>query len=159
VRVVVADTGPLHYLVLVDQIDLLAQMFGSVTVPTAVHAELLHSAAPEPVRRWAAHPPGWLTVSAAVPHDDPALRRLDEGGRIAITLALSLRADLVLMDDRAGVTAARAKGLTVVGTIGVLDLAASRGLIVVAQVVARLKETTFRYRSSLLDDLVARHRA
>lgn len=156
--VVVADTGPLHYLVLVGQIGLTPKLFGSVIVPTTVHAELLHTAAPDPVRCWAAHPPDWLTISQAPPHDDPMLHPLDRGEEAALSLALCLRADLVLMDDRAGVAMARDKGLVVTGTLGILDLAASRKLIDVAVVVAQLKATNFRYRPELLNELVARHR-
>ncbi len=88
---------------------------------------------------------------------DPDLISLDEGEADAIILALSLHAELVLMDDRAGVAAARSKGLTVAGTLGILDVAASRGLIDIAVAVSRLKATNFRYRSELLDALIARH--
>lgn len=156
--VVVADTGPLHYLLLIDQIDPLLRLFGRVTVPTRVRAELLHPEAPAPVQRWAASPPPWLTVAPAAAQDDPALDKLDDGEADAIALALAIGADLVLMDDRAGVAVARAKGLTVIGTLGILDRAAGRRLIDLADVVARLKATNFRYRPALLDALVARHR-
>ncbi len=47
---------------------------------------------------------------------------LDEGERAAIALATSVGADLILMDDRAGVAVAYRHGLTVTGTLGVLDL-------------------------------------
>ena len=56
------------------------------------------------MRAWAAQPPGWLdvrTVSSGI--DDPAWRALDIGEREALALARTLGADLVLMDDRAGV--------------------------------------------------------
>jgi len=155
---VVADTGPLHYLVLVGAIDVVPALFSGVTVPTEVRAELMHLAAPEPVRRWAATPPAWLTIAAGPASDDPHLARLDAGEAAAITLALSLRAELVLMDDRAGVAAARARGLDVIGTVGVLDRAATRRLIDIAAVVARLKATNFRIRPAVLDALVAGHR-
>jgi predicted nucleic acid-binding protein len=39
-RLVVADTGPLNYLVLVDAIELLPKLFEKVFTPTAVLAEL-----------------------------------------------------------------------------------------------------------------------
>jgi predicted nucleic acid-binding protein len=123
VRVVVADTGPLHYLVLIGQIDLLPRLFVAATVPTVVRDELLHPNTPRPVRDWAADPPFWLTVTTAPPHDEQALQRLDAGVSAAIALALTLRVDLMLMDDRAAVAIARAQGLAVVGTIGILDLA------------------------------------
>ena len=60
----------------------------------------------------------------------------------------------MLMDDRAGVSVARAQGLAVVGTIGILDLAVRRKLIDIGDAVARLKTTNFRYRPSLLDTLL-----
>jgi predicted nucleic acid-binding protein len=44
---------------------------------------------------------------------------------------------MLLMDDREGVIAARAKGLRVTGTLGILDLAAQHGLVNFAQAVAR----------------------
>ena len=60
----------------------------------------------------------------------------------------------MLMDDRAGVAVARAQGLAVVGTIGILDLAGRRKLIDIGDAVARLKTTNFRYRPGLLDALL-----
>jgi predicted nucleic acid-binding protein len=45
------------------------------------------------------------------------------------------------MDDRQGVAVASAAGLRVIGTIGVLDRAALRGLIDLPAAVARLRET------------------
>jgi predicted nucleic acid-binding protein len=68
-----------------------------------------------------------------------------------------LRADLVLMDDRAGVAIAKAHGFVVTGTLGVLELAARRKLIDLAGTVRRLKATNFRCRPEILDALLARH--
>lgn len=154
VQVVVADTSPLHYLVLIGQIDLLSRLFAAVTIPIVVRDELLHPNTPQPVLDWATDPPPWLTVATAPAHDEQAPQRLDPGERAAIALALALRANLMLMDDRAGVAAARAQGLAVVGTIGILDLAGRRKLIDIGDAVARLKTTNFRYRPSLLDALL-----
>jgi predicted nucleic acid-binding protein len=132
-------------------------LFNTVTIPDMVHAELLHPGAPQPVRDWAASPPRWLAVCSAPTSDDRAFPRLDPGERAAIDLALVLPAHLLLIDDRAGATAATASGLNTVGTIGLLDRAASRGLIEIGLAVARLKATNFRYRPQLLDAVVARH--
>ena len=156
-QVVVADTGRLHYLVLIDQFDLLPRLFASVSVPTVVRDELLHPNTPEPVRNWATNRPSWLTVAAAPTHDSQAPQRLDPGETAAIALALALRADLMLMDDRATVAVARARGLAVVGTIGILDLAGRRKLIDIVDAVTRLKATNFRSRPSLLDALLTGH--
>ncbi len=75
--------------------------------------------------------------------------------RTGMGYATAIKAGLVFMDDRAGVTAAREKGLRATGTLGVLDLAARRGLIDLAAAFARLKTTSFYYRQGLLDALLA----
>jgi predicted nucleic acid-binding protein len=46
----------------------------------------------------------------------------------------------------------------VIGTLGVLDLAALRGLIDIEDAFARLRATNFRYRPEIMDALVAQHR-
>jgi predicted nucleic acid-binding protein len=129
-RLVVADTGPLNYLVLIDAIELLPKLFEKVFTPAAVQAELLHPDAPSIVRAWATQPPPWLEVRPATfAIDNPAWRALDAGEREALALARLLGAELVLMDDRAGAAVAQQQGLTVTGTLGVLDLAGQRGLV------------------------------
>lgn len=154
---VVADTGPLHYLVLAGCVDVLATLFTGITIPDEVHGELLHPNAPPSVRDWAAHPPSWLLLSAASDAGRDLPSQLDDGERAAIALALSLKADLILMDDRAGVAAASVLGLNVTGTIGILDRAANRGLIEIGSVVARLQATNFRHPPHLLAALLDRH--
>jgi len=155
--IVVADTGPLHYLILIGQVDVLPQLFGAVAVPAIVAGELRHAHAPDAVRAWADSPPPWLAV-----HDNPAetasLRRLDPGERAAITLAHALGAGLLLVDDRAGAAAARGEGLRVTGTIGVLVDAARRGLIQLDAAFTALRATNFHYPPALIDAVLAEHR-
>jgi len=61
-RLVVADTGPINYLVLVDVIDLLPKLFSTVLVPATVYRELGYPGAPMPVQDWIANIPDWLEV-------------------------------------------------------------------------------------------------
>jgi predicted nucleic acid-binding protein len=63
------------------------------------------------------------------------------------------------MDDRAGVTAARTRGLRVVGTLGVLAGAASEGLLDLVEALAALRATNFRAPESLFELLLAEDRA
>jgi predicted nucleic acid-binding protein len=46
------------------------------------------------------------------------------------------------------------KGFVVAGTLGVLALAARRGLVDLADSFARLKRTNFRYRQEIMDVLL-----
>ena len=105
-RLVVADTSPLRYLVQIDQIELLPRLFDKIFIPSVVCDELRHPSAPESVRNWMRSRPDWLEVSVVSPSDDPSLGALDEGEKSAIALGLSLSADLILIDDRQGAAAA-----------------------------------------------------
>src|SRR5205814_1520854 len=128
--------------------------------PQTVHDELAHHEAPAMVRGWIAQAPAWLDVRpdrAAGARDDRTAPTLDRGERAVIALARAVRADLVLMDDRDGVTVARQQGLAPTGTLGVLDLAARRGLVNLAAAFERLKATSFYYRQGLLNALLAQH--
>jgi predicted nucleic acid-binding protein len=75
---------------------------------------------------------------------DPVLATLDPGEREAIQLAHAERADLLLMDEKAGVRIARAQGLAVTGTLGVLVQAAQRNLLAMDVALDRLRATDFR---------------
>lgn len=155
-RVVISDTSPLRYLVLIGEADVLPGLYNEVLIPVAVAGELNQPATPELVRRWIADPPSWLRVVAA-PKESPSagLSDLDPGEHDAILLALHLQADLLIMDERDGVEEARRLGLTVTGTLGVLDRAAERGLVELTHTLARLRQTNFRIEPALLDRLLA----
>ena len=157
--VVVADTGPLNYLVQIDAIEVLPALFGKIIVPTVVHNELMHPRAPAAVRSWAANPPSWIDIKPG-PDLTTAIagfRSLDDGERAAIAVAREIGADLILMDDRDGVAFARSQDFAVTGTLGILDLAARCGMIDLVAAFTRLRATTFHYRQGLLDALLARN--
>lgn len=126
--IAVADTSPLRYLILVEDVEVLPQMFGQVYAPPVVMQELKASRSPEleSVLRWAASPPAWLTVRE--PQEvDPSIH-LDEGETAAISLAQELRADWILIDDRKGSREAPKRGLPVAGTLAVIEEAKVRDL-------------------------------
>ena len=150
----VADTSPLVYLFYIDQIDLLPQLLGNVIVPAAVHTELCHPGAPAIVRDWARQPRSWVKVHPVALIADPSLRSLGAGERAALALASELPADLILIDERKGTSVALSKGFEDIGTLGVLSLAARRGLVDLADSFARLKRTNFRYTEKVMDELL-----
>lgn len=150
----------MNYLVLIEHIEILPKLFETVFMPTAVRNELADAEAPPVVRDWISNPPTWLQVRSVATFDssDAALQRLGEGERAAITLAVSLGASLLLMDERQGATVARGKGLVVTGTIGILDLAASRGLVNLKEAFDRLKRTSFRYPTEIMENVLQQRR-
>jgi len=66
-------------------------------------------------------------------------------------------ADLLLIDERDGFRVARKRGLRVTGTLGLLDLAADRGLVDFAEAIRKLQLTSFRRPQTLLDELLKKH--
>jgi predicted nucleic acid-binding protein len=90
--IVVADTGPLNYLILIGALDVLPPLYGRVAVPHLVALELGQPGAPPAVAAWIGEPPGWLDIVADPPFD-PTLELLDPGESAALTLAQLLDAD------------------------------------------------------------------
>lgn len=107
--VVVADTSPINYLVLIGQIEILPHLYLRVLVPPAVIEELAHPLAPAPVRNWATHPPLWLEVLK--PKVGIHVANLDPGESEAIALATEMRVELLLIDEQAGRREAARRGL------------------------------------------------
>ncbi len=100
--IVVSDTTPLNYLILIDSVHVLPALFGRVYAPSAVMIELAHPKTPEAVRGWASRSPEWLTVQDPM-QTDPGLK-LGPGEAAAIALAEELKADWILLDERPDAT-------------------------------------------------------
>jgi predicted nucleic acid-binding protein len=141
--IVIADTTPINYLVLIGEIDLLPALFGQVSIPEAVFQELQAAATPLMVQKWITNPPSWLEIKNVTGAPDASLSHLDEGEREAIQLAEELGADLLLVDEKAARKEATKRHLATSGTLGVLDRAADKRLIDFAQAFQRLKQTSF----------------
>jgi predicted nucleic acid-binding protein len=157
VSVVVSDTSPLHYLILCGAENILPKLFRQVIIPPTVFHELQQPNTPPPVRQWAAKLPEWVAVQS--PKMMNLVLDVDAGELEAICLAQEIHADAVLMDDRAGRNAAIQCGLAVVGTIGLLEQAAARGLIELQPALARLRQTNARLDSDLIRAALARDQA
>lgn len=151
--IVVSDTSPINYLLLINQIDLLPCLFEQIIIPDVVEAEMRDPDAPTILQRWIAAPPSWLTIQVVTAIDE-TLNSLDLGEQAAITLAQRLPADLLLIDERLGRQIANDRGLSVIGTLGILDTAATQGLIDLAQAIAQLQQTNFRVSHRIIQALL-----
>lgn len=127
-KLVVSDASPLIVIAKTGLIPVLNGMVEEVIIPETVYAECTLDLAL----------PGAQAVRAAVEagqihaHPDAApdeeLTGLDAGELAAIHLALALQCP-VLMDERLGRQVARHRGLTVIGSAGLLLGAKQRGLV------------------------------
>jgi predicted nucleic acid-binding protein len=98
--IVVSDTSPLNYLILIELHDILPKLFDRILI-----------------------------------------------------LALSTKADSVLLDERKGRQAARERGLRVSGTLGAIRRAADQGLITLTDALDRLEKTNFCATPKLFNSL------
>src|SRR5437870_13269299 len=111
--IVVSDTSPITALLTVGVENILTQLFTEVVIPSAVRNELLRSHSPLP---------SWLRVEAVqnVAQAKHYARTVDIGEAEAIELALELRADRLLIDERKGRRLASQEGILVIGLLGVV---------------------------------------
>jgi hypothetical protein len=129
--IVVTDSGPIIHLSMVKQLDLLPRFYGEVVVPRVVYQEVVDGGAGLPGSaelREAA----WARV-----HDsrgDDLVEKiltasLDPGESAALSLAVHLKADWLLVDDLQARHAARKLNLQHIGTLGILLAARKRGFV------------------------------
>ena len=120
--IVVSNTTPLIGLAVVDQFDLLAHLFGKITIPTAVYQEAVVFGREQGGAKQEVSTANWIEVVSirdqlAV---DVLLDELDRGEAETIVLARELNAAWVLMDEKKGRRKLDGMGIAKVGTIGLL---------------------------------------
>jgi predicted nucleic acid-binding protein len=152
--IVLSDTSPICYLILIGQIDLLPQLFQAFTIPVAVRNELLNEEAGNLIREWIQNPPSWLNIQTVARPLLSLPNYLGAGEREAISLAVSLQADLVIIDDLDARTAAQKLNLPIIGTLGILYRAGIAGLIDFPTAIAQLQQTSFHVSQTLVQQLL-----
>lgn len=131
---------------------MLPALFRTLSFPIEVIWELAHSRSPDVVREWATTLPAWAEVAdQASALADP---KLGAGESAAIAMALDRAADLLLIDERYGTRVARDLGLTTVGTVGILAVAAGKGLVSLRTSFDALRATSFRGPDGLMEELI-----
>lgn len=156
--IVVSDTTPLRYLIEIEAIEVLPSLFGQVAIPVAVSEELQHPKSPPKIKAWIQSPPDWLEIRSADLSLFAPVIPLDRGETEAISLAIELNADAILMDERAGRSEAARIGLLVFPTLAILEAAGSKGCLDLPEAINRLSNTSFRASPKLLREILERSR-
>ena len=154
--IVVADSSPLIVLVNIGHVGILHALFREVVIPPQIAAELGDARRTQAVRNFIGAKPVWLRVKA--PASVEPIPDLHDGERAAISLASELKAELLLIDESDGRSAALARHLQITGTIGILQRAAEQDLLDLAEAFERIKQTDFWISPKLLDAELARYR-
>lgn len=124
---VVSDTTTLTNLIKIDLIHLVRKLYGRITIPQAVYDELIEVSANEKFLKVA----NWISVEQVKDRKlvEKLQHTLDLGESEAIVLAVELKADILIMDERIGRKTAEKYGLRIIGLLGILIGSKKRGYI------------------------------
>lgn len=152
--IVVSDTGPIQYLVLVGAINLLETFYSEVVIPNAVLLEINQPTTPASVREWVADLPTWVTVRQAE-QVETLPYGLGRGETEAIALATELECP-ILLDDLDARRVAFAKSIPITGTLGILLRAHIEEIIDIDVSLSLLDETSFRMSPAVRKQVLER---
>lgn len=157
--IVVSDTTPIHYLILIGKESILPELFSEVIIPDVVLSEMTHPNAPVAVRDWVNSKPDWARVKSGSESLLQKIAGLGKGETSAIAIAIEVAADAVLMDDRRAIREADKNGLNILTTFALLELAAIKGLLDFAQAIDALSKTTFHFPpENIVQDYLQRNK-
>jgi uncharacterized protein len=157
--IIISDTSPLSSLAIVGYLSILKDIYARVIIPQAVANELANSTE-EDIRIKAMLSLEWIQVQQTTNLELVACLRdeynLDLGEAEAIALALELKADQLLIDERIGRREAVRLGLSITGILGVLLVAKNRGLISKVQPImdALMSQANFRISGQLYEEVL-----
>jgi len=123
--IVVADTGPIISLAVIDKLSILDSLFESISIPEAVWEELLNYIEVFNIPQIYNYENNVKRVNAK--YDLEQL--VDKGELEAILLSKEIDADYLLIDDKKARAIAEEMSIACIGTIAVLIKAKSEGII------------------------------
>lgn len=86
-------------------------------------------------------------------------KALGNGEREVIALAVELKADAILLDDKLAKTEARSRNISVITILNILEAGAQRGLVVLSDAVERLRQTNFYMPAEdVIEEVLERNR-
>lgn len=127
--IVVSDTTPLTYLLQLKYEFLLEGLYQKLIIPPAVQEELL-GFAPTRAASENLFRAEWICIQKPTSLIElPPVFKIDKGEWEAISLALEIKAGLVLIDERLGTALAKQHNLQTIGLLGILIEAKRQHLI------------------------------
>lgn len=144
---IVSNSTPLIALSRINELQLLRALFGAIIIPTAVYNEVVLEGAGRPGVKEVAGA-SWIKKREVQNLLAVSILRmdLDRGEAEAVVLAKELGADYLLVDEKKARRVARSSEIKIIGTVGILGLAAKKGLIHdLDGTFLKLEENGFRF--------------
>lgn len=149
---IVCDTSGITNLAAIAQLQLLHSIYGEIIIPQAVYDELTEVGYPVP-GMMEVQTADWIKVMPVCDRVQVGIFQqiVDAGEAEAITLALEISAERLLIDEATGRAIAQSLGLKVTGILGVLLIAKQQGLIPLVQPVidSLINQAGFRVSPAL----------
>ena len=129
-KIIVSDTSCIGYLIQINCLNLLQIIYGDIIIPTAVNEEILqlenkgHALSEYQSAEWIK-----IYPAADLSNVKEYKNILDKGELEAISIAIELKADLLIIDEKLGRIVAKTIGFEITGLVGILITAKNKGLI------------------------------
>jgi len=139
-KVIISDTSCLIILTKIGELDLLRDLYQSVTITNTIFFEYGNEL------------PDWIQIENASDEFKQQLLEIqvDPGEASAIALALEMTDPILILDDWKARKIAERLGLSVTGTLGVIIKAKNSGIIPsVKPMLDKMRETNFRISDAL----------
>ena len=155
--VIIANSSPIIGLSKISRLSLLKDLWSEIIIPEAVYREVVIKGKNKPgVKTIKDSCESWIkTVPVKNKAEVRALRAiLDEGEAEVIALAQELRANLMLIDNREPRIFAQNLGFRFIGTVGIIQLAWQKGLIIdPLQEIYKLRLNSFWLSDKLIEEI------
>lgn len=152
--IIVSDTSPITNLLKIGRVSLLQQVFKEIIIPNGVYEELIKI----PSKKSQIENTKWIKKQDSKNKEfiNDLLKILDRGESESIALAIELKADYLLIDEKKGRKIANEHGITITGLLGVLRRAKLKGYLEkVKPILDRLREETgFRIHQNLYKEIL-----
>jgi predicted nucleic acid-binding protein len=152
--IIVCDCSPLVALALCDQLVLLDALFNDVIIPENVYTEATIPGKPEAVKI-AFYAQGKVVKTVGPLPVQLRGNVLGKGETEAIALYWEKSADYLLVDEDKGRRFAKANGINVIGSLGILLLAKEKNLVTsIKPFVTILRTSNIRIAESLYQSIL-----
>ncbi|MGC1375746.1 MAG: DUF3368 domain-containing protein [Anaerolineales bacterium] len=155
--IVISDTTPLIGLASIGRLDLLFALFGEVYIPQAVYDETVTHGRTEGIAKQAVASAGWIRAIKVQDRlaVDVLLDEMDLGEVETIVLAMEIKAEWVLMDEKKGRRKLTQLNIPKIGTLGILLKAKQLGLISnLKSEIENLQKSGFGIAPRIVDEML-----
>jgi predicted nucleic acid-binding protein len=129
-KIIVSDTSCVGYLIQINLLHLLQTLYGEIIIPAAVNDEILQLENKEHTLSEFKNA-DWIKIYSTHNLSNVSKYKniLDRGELEAISIAIELEADLLIIDEKLGRIVAKTIGFDITGLVGILITAKNKNLI------------------------------